>query len=61
MPQKKKEGQKDEKGYLFSAHSCFRIGDGVFPVHFSFGTGKSDETQTFGHMAAATPILENVW
>jgi hypothetical protein len=60
MPQKKqKEDRRDEKG--FSARSCFHIGDGIFPVDFSIGTGKSDETQTFEHMAAATPLLENVW
>jgi hypothetical protein len=62
MPQKKrKEDRKDEKGFSFSVRSCFRIGDGVFPVNFSFGTGKSDETQTFDYMAAATPLLANVW
>jgi hypothetical protein len=61
MPQKKqKEDRRDEKGFSFSVRNCFRSGDGVFPASFSFGSGKSDETQTFDYMAAATPLHKNV-
>jgi hypothetical protein len=61
LQEKQKEGEEDEKEYWFSVRSCFRSGDGVFAVDFSLGTGKSDETQTFDYMAAATPLLANVW
>ena len=58
---KQKEGQKHEKGYLFAVRSSFRFDDGVFAVDFGIGTGKNNETQNFDDMAAATPLLANVW